>query len=118
MLVPLLCMVCCTHLLDLCIVLITESTVSRPLFVEEHGLRLLLDKEGVGVELSRRSYEMGEWASAVEEAWVLNRERKARKRAQAVVDFGVANQVAIRETARQVLEWIARHKSTNSRDGH
>ncbi|KAF8071748.1 transmembrane amino acid transporter protein-domain-containing protein [Lyophyllum atratum] len=43
--------------------------VSRPLFIEEHGLRLLLNREGVGVELSRQSYEAGDWALAVEEAW-------------------------------------------------
>ncbi|PFH53134.1 hypothetical protein AMATHDRAFT_73660 [Amanita thiersii Skay4041] len=53
--------------------------VSRPLFIEEHGLRLLLEKEGVGVELSRASYEEGEWAKAISQAWELGREEKARK---------------------------------------
>ncbi|KAF9000646.1 hypothetical protein BDQ17DRAFT_1205065, partial [Cyathus striatus] len=54
--------------------------VSRPLFIEEHGLRLLLESEGVGVELGRQSYEAGDWASAVEEAWAKGRESKGKKR--------------------------------------
>ncbi|KIJ66909.1 hypothetical protein HYDPIDRAFT_85219 [Hydnomerulius pinastri MD-312] len=48
--------------------------VSRPLFVEEHGLKLLLSQQGVGVELFRAAYEVGDWASAVEEAWLLGRD--------------------------------------------
>ncbi|EMD33921.1 hypothetical protein CERSUDRAFT_97848 [Gelatoporia subvermispora B] len=54
--------------------------VSRPLFIEEHGLRLLLDRDGVGVELPRASYEMGEWAAAVREAWTKGKDLKTRKR--------------------------------------
>ncbi|KAF4613681.1 hypothetical protein D9613_007850 [Agrocybe pediades] len=53
--------------------------VSRPLFIEEHGLRLLLDQEGVGVELSRESYEAGDWTTAVNEAWTKGRDAKLRK---------------------------------------
>lgn len=56
------------------------TLVPRPLFIEEFGLRLLLNQEGVGVELSRSSYESGEWAAAIEEAWQNGKERKARKR--------------------------------------
>lgn len=44
-------------------------TVPRPLFVEEHGLRLLLEAEGTGVELSRHEYETGQWAKKVEKAY-------------------------------------------------
>uniref|UniRef100_A0A8H7Y3N0 Inositol hexakisphosphate-domain-containing protein n=1 Tax=Psilocybe cubensis TaxID=181762 RepID=A0A8H7Y3N0_PSICU len=54
--------------------------VSRPLFIEEHGLRLLLDTEGVGVELSRQSYEAGNWAKAVAEAYVNGKPAKDAKR--------------------------------------
>ncbi|KAI5823206.1 hypothetical protein K523DRAFT_344632 [Schizophyllum commune Tattone D] len=55
--------------------------VSRPLFIEEHGLRLLLDEEGTGVELSRAAYEQGDWAGAVEEAYTRGAASKALKRA-------------------------------------
>ena len=57
-------------------------TVSRPLFIEEHGLRLLLERDGVGVELSRESYEAGEWADAVQEAYTRGKDAKERKRAE------------------------------------
>ena len=55
--------------------------MSRPLFLEEHGLRLLLEEEGVGVELDRRAYENGDWAGAVLDAWERGREGKRAKRA-------------------------------------
>lgn len=55
-------------------------TVSRPLFIEEHGLRALLDQSGVGVELARTAYEDGDWAAAVSEALAKGASRKARKR--------------------------------------
>ncbi|KAJ6545041.1 hypothetical protein DFH09DRAFT_1282173 [Mycena vulgaris] len=54
--------------------------VSRPLFIEEHGLRRLLDHDGVGVELSRQSYEAGDWASAIDSAWRKGRAAKDSKR--------------------------------------
>jgi hypothetical protein len=57
-----------------------KETVSRPLFVEEHGLRLLLERDGVGVELGRLAYEEGDWAAKVKEAWELGRQAKERKR--------------------------------------
>ncbi|KAG6879607.1 hypothetical protein C0992_000635 [Termitomyces sp. T32_za158] len=80
--------------------------VSRPLFIEEHGLRLLLDKEGVGVELSRQSYEAGDWALAVEEAWVQGKGAKERKRAEA--SAGIAMDDKRQEgldMARKVVSW-------------
>lgn len=46
------------------------QVVPRPLFVEEHGLRLLLEEEGTGVELSRHEYESGQWAKKVEQAYL------------------------------------------------
>jgi len=54
--------------------------VSRPLFIEEHGLRMYLNQEGVGVELSRAGYEGGEWAQSIQEAYCKGREIKAAKR--------------------------------------
>ena len=44
-------------------------------------MRLLLDEEGTGVELSRAAYEQGDWAGAVEEAYTRGAASKALKRA-------------------------------------
>ncbi|KAF8917219.1 hypothetical protein CPB85DRAFT_1374290 [Mucidula mucida] len=77
--------------------------VSRPLFVEEHGLRLLLDNEGVGVELPRASYEAGDWAEAVQEAWELGRDAKAKHR-----KAGGSNkrQEQGRQMASSFVDWV------------
>ncbi|KAF8676997.1 galactokinase [Rhizoctonia solani] len=54
--------------------------VPRALFVEEHGLRMLMETAGTGVELPRERYEAGDWASAIEEAWALGAEKKIARR--------------------------------------
>ncbi|KAI0951044.1 hypothetical protein AcW1_008191 [Taiwanofungus camphoratus] len=83
--------------------------VPRPLFIEEHGLRLLLEKEGVGVELSRTSYEMGEWADAVEEAWLKGKNSKKQKRAEG--ENGMRG-VQGRGMAKYLVDWLQRWKAT------
>jgi hypothetical protein len=81
--------------------------VSRPLFIEEHGLRLLLDREGVGVELPRRSYEAGDWAITVEKAWAKGREMKLRKRAEGAMGVGLDKRVEEgKEMAKRVVDWV------------
>jgi len=54
--------------------------VPRPLFIEEHGLRLYLSHAGVGVELNYEQYETGDWAKKVAEAWYKGRKRKLERR--------------------------------------
>ncbi|KAI0360209.1 hypothetical protein OH77DRAFT_911072 [Trametes cingulata] len=81
--------------------------VPRPLFIEEHGLRLFLAREGVGVELSRAQYEQGEWADAVEAAWRAGRDAKARKRREGETGWRGREGAAM---AREVVEWVARWK--------
>ena len=90
---------------SLCIHISTKPspTVPRPLFIEEYGLRLLLDQEGVGVELSRSAYETGEWASAIQEAFEKGKEAKARKRFEG--ETGKRKEEG-RQLARQVIEWV------------
>jgi hypothetical protein len=83
--------------------------VSRPLFIEEHGLRLLLDREGVGVELSRQSYEAGDWAGAVEEAWAKGRESKWQKRE---IGVGERSQEHGRQMARMIVDWVREWQET------
>lgn len=89
---------------------LTTCTVSRPLFIEEHGLRLLLDKEGVGVELSRQSYEAGDWACAVGEALEKGREAKKAKRRVMGCDSGGVDKHRRdqegRRLAGQVVDWV------------
>ncbi|KAF9526354.1 hypothetical protein CPB83DRAFT_817170 [Crepidotus variabilis] len=95
--------------------------VSRPLFIEEHGLRLLLSQEGTGVELSREGYEAGDWATAVEKAYLWGRDAKAEKLKAAsqeihTEDNWVDNTASKgpmatrvqegKRLARQVLEWV------------
>lgn len=77
--------------------------VPRPLFIEEHGLRQLLATEGVGVELSRISYEMGEWADAVEEAWLKGRHAKEKKRKEG--ETGKRHEEG-RQMANELVRWL------------
>lgn len=54
--------------------------VPRPLIVEEHGLRRLMEESGVGVLLPQTEYEMGNWAGKIEEAYEKGKSTKAAKR--------------------------------------
>jgi hypothetical protein len=82
--------------------------VSRPLFVEEHGLRLLLEREGVGVEMTRDAYEAGEWASAVSDAWRAGSQRKSERRAGNHAPDRCAQGLQMaRDIVTWVNEWIA-----------
>ncbi|KAK7460441.1 hypothetical protein VKT23_009163 [Stygiomarasmius scandens] len=55
--------------------------VSRPLFVEEFGLRVLLEKElgRGGVEMSREEYEGGNWAERIREAVGRGKEKREKR---------------------------------------
>src|SRR5438477_1557805 len=80
--------------------------VSRPLFIEEYGLRLLLEREGVGVELSRQSYEEGDWAGAVQEAWAKGKEAKWRKRTEGAAGVGLTKREEDGvQLARRIVNW-------------
>ncbi|KIJ51466.1 hypothetical protein M422DRAFT_244629 [Sphaerobolus stellatus SS14] len=74
--------------------------VPRPLFVEEHGLRLWLKAEGIGVELSREEYESGQWASKIEEAF-----EKRRKTKRGIIG-GDQNEEEIQKLAAWVLRYV------------
>lgn len=80
----------------------------RPLFIEEHGLRLLLESAGVGVELSRSCYERGDWADAVQEAYMRGNKAKARKRQEG--ETGKRREEG-REMASVLLGWLDRWKA-------
>lgn len=86
--------------------MLAAHSVSRPLFIEEHGLRLLLDQEGVGIEMKREEYEAGDWAGKVSEAWEKGGQRKMERRmGEHVVDR--VGQTT--EMAQYVVEWTREH---------
>ena len=81
--------------------------VSRPLFIEEHGLRLLMDREGTGIELSRQKYEAGDWSSAVTEAFINGQDMKRRKRYEMANGIGVDKRDQEgRKLAATVTDWV------------
>lgn len=86
---------------------LTVYSVSRPLFIEEHGLRVLLDQEGIGVELSRQKYEAGDWSLAVTEAFINGRDMKRRKRYEMANGIGVdKREQEGKKLAGTVTEWV------------
>jgi len=48
------------------------------------GLKLLLEQNGVGVEISREKYESGDWANLIEEAWAKGQTVKEKRRSLGV----------------------------------
>ncbi|KXN91654.1 L-arabinokinase [Leucoagaricus sp. SymC.cos] len=107
--------------------------VSRPLFIEEHGLRMYLGQEGVGIELSRAGYEGGEWARSVEEAYCKGwemKETKRRKEFDFCMKMKKLDEEGVdpkderrlsererqgREMARDVVEWVDRVREQMTR---
>lgn len=59
---------------------VATGTVPRPLFVEEFGLKRLMETSGTSLPMSRADFEAGRWASLVTTAWEMGRERKAAHR--------------------------------------
>ena len=81
--------------------------VSRPLFVEEHGLRRLLDEDGVGLELAREAYEGGEWAGAVSTAYARGRLAKECKMHDLCAGVGAGKREAeVQALAQDVVGWV------------
>lgn len=85
--------------------------VSRPLFVEEHGLRALLEREGAGVELSREKYEAGEWAAHVATAYDAGRELKRRRRARGNDD---TRKIECAQLAGEIVDWLLEWQRADS----
>lgn len=59
----------------------------------------------MGVELSRAAYEAGEWAGAVEDAWIKGRERKSLRNGVGTTG-GKRRCEEGQEMARRVVEWV------------
>ena len=94
------------------------DSVSRPLFVEEYGLRLLLEREGVGVEMSRDAYEAGEWARAIADAWRAGAKRKLERRAgMHAPDRHAQGLKMARDVITWVNEWAVSSNLTNVLEG-
>ena len=86
------------------------SSVPRPAIIEELGLKLLLEKEGVGVEVSREKYESGDWASAVEEAWTKGARMKERRRQEGIGGVERRKQEG-GAMAQSLVSWIEEYRS-------
>lgn len=68
---------------------------------------MLLDQDGVGVELSRESYEAGDWGSAVTEALDKGKGLKAAKRRDMANGIGVhKREEEGQKLAGTVKEWV------------
>lgn len=80
--------------------------VPRPAIIEEFGLRLLLEAEGVGVEFTREKYESGDWAEAVETAWKRGAAKK-KARQEAGEETSRQRKAEGREMAKSLMEWVA-----------
>lgn len=84
-----------------------SSLVSRPLFIEEHGLRRFLEKDGVGVELSRELYEAGDWSGAIDTAWQNGRAAKESIRRDGEAAVRIEKRVEEgRELATMIVQWV------------
>lgn len=66
-------------------------------------MRLLLERDGVGVELSREDYEGGNWAAAIERAWNSGSDAKRLKRLEGETG---KRQEEVREMGRRVVDWV------------
>ncbi|GAA5871750.1 hypothetical protein JCM16303_000853 [Sporobolomyces ruberrimus] len=76
--------------------------VPRPLFVEEFGLKRLMNRRGVSLELARTDFEAGRWEFHIEEAYEQGREAKELARKEGFVDEGAAR--VIREEIEKFLK--------------
>lgn len=85
---------------------LSPSTVPRPAILEEMGLKLLLEQEGVGVEISREKYESGDWADLVAEAWEKGQTLKEARRT--LGSAGREKRVEeAKNFAQTIVGWIA-----------
>jgi hypothetical protein len=90
-------------------------SVPRPAIIEELGLKLLLEEEGVGVEFSREKYEDGDWGSAVEEAWTKGAEMKERRRREG--NRGVERRKQEGEAmAKSLVKWVEEYRSRRTEE--
>lgn len=81
------------------------SAVPRPFFVEEHGLRELMESSGVGVLLQQERYELGDWAGKIEEAYEKGKFMKAMKRQQGWSDIRKREADVM---ARELVGWVSK----------
>ncbi|BGP34557.1 hypothetical protein JCM10296v2_006379 [Rhodotorula toruloides] len=78
--------------------------VPRPLFVEEFGLKRLMQARGVSLELDRADFEAGRWEFHIEEAYEQGRAAKEEARKTGFVDER-AGEVIRREIEAFMEQW-------------
>ncbi|KAF8339585.1 uncharacterized protein EI90DRAFT_2966730 [Cantharellus anzutake] len=81
--------------------------VPRPAIIEEIGLKLWLEAEGVGVEFTREKYESGDWAGAVQGAWERGESTGLRERRRFAGYKEVEERISEGDDmARKLYDWI------------
>ena len=73
-------------------------TVPRPLFVEEYGLKRLMLARGIAVEMSRDTFEDGQWAATILDAFEKG-QTKGRK--------PLGDQKAAETIAEELAKWMS-----------
>lgn len=62
----------------------------------------------MGIELSRQSYEAGDWADVVKEAWIRGKDAKAKKRVDMAAGIGIdQREIEGRGMAKTVIDWTS-----------
>ena len=70
-------------------------------------MRVLLDREGVGIELSRQKYEAGDWSLAVTEAFINGQDMKRMKRYEMANGIDVdKRELEGKKLAGKVTDWV------------
>ena len=71
------------------------------------GLKLWLEAEGVGIEFTREKYEDGDWAGAVQEAWVKGESAGIKRRRRMAGYQEVEKRMEEGDImARKLYDWI------------
>ncbi|GAA6022000.1 hypothetical protein JCM10207_002402 [Rhodosporidiobolus poonsookiae] len=78
--------------------------VPRPLFVEEFGLKRLMQARGTSLELDRTDFEAGRWEFHIEEAYEQGRAAKEEARRTGFVDEMAGERIR-EEVERFMDEW-------------
>lgn len=83
--------------------------VPRPLFVEEFGLKRLMETRGTCLSMSRADFEAGRWASLVLQAYEMGKEKKKNHRREWVEreKNGVHEESAGEVIVRELEGWLA-----------
>lgn len=80
---------------------VLSCAVPRPLFVEEFGLKRLMETQGTAVTMSRSDFEAGRWSRLIEQAYQQgslkkkqHRSEELRKAREGIIDVRASTVIA------------------------